>query len=131
MVWEGPEVVAHASLVQRRLLHGGRALRAGYVEAVAIRADRRRRGLGGAVMGPLEQAVRRAYDLGALCSSEEALAFYAARGWKQWQGPLFALTPDGVIRTEEEDGGVYVLPVNVPLDVSGELTCDWRDGDVW
>jgi len=31
----------------------------------------------------------------------------------------------------EDDGGIDVLPVSVPLDLSGELTCDWRDGDVW
>jgi aminoglycoside 2'-N-acetyltransferase I len=30
--------VGHASVVQRRLLHGGRALRAGYVEASACEA---------------------------------------------------------------------------------------------
>lgn len=25
----------------------------------------------------------------------------------------------------------YVLAHGAPLDLSGELTCDWRDGDVW
>ena len=63
--------------------------------------------------------------------NEAALGFYAARGWRQWQGPTFALTPDGLARTDAEDGGVYVLPVSVPLDVWGSLVCDWRDGDVW
>ena len=38
---------------------------------------------------------------------------------------------DPIARTEEEDGCVYVLPGDIPLDLSGELTCDWRDGDVW
>ena len=36
-----------------------------------------------------------------------------------------------VARTEDADGCIFVLPVAVALDVSGELTCDWRDGDVW
>ncbi|WP_308314837.1 GNAT family N-acetyltransferase [Streptomyces sp. CNQ085] len=40
LAWEGAELVGHASLVQRRLLHGGRALRAGYVEGVGVRAGR-------------------------------------------------------------------------------------------
>ena len=31
---EDGELIGHASVVQRRLLHGGRALRAGYAEAV-------------------------------------------------------------------------------------------------
>ncbi|HEU0128509.1 MAG TPA: GNAT family N-acetyltransferase, partial [Pseudonocardiaceae bacterium] len=48
LVWEGPELIGHASVIQRRLLHGGRALRAGYVEGVGVRADRRREGHGAA-----------------------------------------------------------------------------------
>ncbi len=41
--------------MQRRLLLGSDALRTGYVEGVAVRADVRRRGLGDALMAPLEQ----------------------------------------------------------------------------
>jgi aminoglycoside 2'-N-acetyltransferase I len=36
-----------------------------------------------------------------------------------------------VRRTADDDGGVYVLPGAVALDLAGALTCDWRDGDVW
>jgi aminoglycoside 2'-N-acetyltransferase I len=131
LVWEGDELIGHASLIQRRLLHGGRALRAGHVEGVGVRADRRRRGHGGAMMDELERIVRGAYDVGALGAAEEALDFYTARGWMVWQGPTSALTPTGVVRTAQDDGCVFVLPVSVPLDLSGELTCDWREGDVW
>jgi aminoglycoside 2'-N-acetyltransferase I len=83
------------------------------------------------MMGALERVVRGAYEVGALAATDEAASFYAALGWKLWQGPTSALTPTGIARTEREDGSVYVLPVTVPLDLSGELTCDWRDGDVW
>lgn len=131
LVWEGAELIGHASLVQRRLLHGGRALRTGYVEGVGVRADRRGRGHGAAMMRELERVVRGAYDLGALGASDEAVGFYTARGWRPWRGPTSAFTPTGITRTEEEDGCVYVLPLAVPLDLSGELTCDWREGDVW
>lgn len=131
LVWEGAELVGHASLIQRRLLHGGRALRTGYVEGVGVRADRRRRGYGAAMMEALERVARGAYDMGALGATDGAAAFYASRGWRLWLGPSSTLTPTGVQRTEDEDGGIYVLPLGVPLDLSGELTCDWRDGDVW
>jgi aminoglycoside 2'-N-acetyltransferase I len=131
LVLEDDEVIAHASVVQRRLLHGGRALRAGYVEGVGVRADRRRQGHATALMAALERVVRGAYDLGALGATEAATALYEARGWKRWEGPTSALTPAGVTRTEDEDGSVYVLPLAAPLDLAGELTCDWRDGDVW
>jgi aminoglycoside 2'-N-acetyltransferase I len=131
LVWEGDELIGHASVVQRRLLHGGRALRTGYVEGVAVRANRRRRGHGAAAMDAVERVIRGAYELGALGATDEAADFYMARGWRPWRGPTFALTPAGIRRTEEDDGAVYVLPAAARLDPSGELTCDWRDGDVW
>lgn len=131
LVWEGEELIGHASVIQRRLLHGGRALRAGYVEGVGVRADHRGRGHGAALMSALERVVRNAYDLGALGATDEAAEFYAERGWRLWRGPSSVLTPSGIKRTEEDDGAIYVLPVTVPLDLSGELTCDWRDGDAW
>jgi aminoglycoside 2'-N-acetyltransferase I len=130
IAWDGDEPVGHAALVQRRLTHQGRALRAGYVEGVAVRADRRRHGIAAAVMAPLERMVRAAYEIGALASSEMAVPFYVGRGWQLWRGPSSVLTPDGSVRTEDDDGGIYVLPV-VPVDVTAGLTCDWRNGDVW
>ncbi len=130
-VRDGDALVAHASVVQRRLLHGGRALRAGYVEGVGVRPDMQRRGYGGQMMEALERVIRGAYDVGALGATDAAVKLYASRGWERWLGPTSALTPAGIARTEDEDGSVYVLRASVPLDVSGELTCDWRDGDVW
>ena len=130
IVREGSDLIGHASVVQRRLLHGGRALRTGYVEAVAVRADRRRRGHAAAMMAALENVVRSAYDLGALSAADEATTFYAARGWRRWQGRSYAFTPNGIVRTADEDDSIYVLP-SVPVDLAGAITCDWRGGDVW
>ena len=45
--------------------------------------------------------------------------------------PTSVLTPDGVVRTPDDDGSVFVLPVQTDLDPGAELVCDWRDGDVW
>jgi aminoglycoside 2'-N-acetyltransferase I len=124
-------LAGHASVIQRRLLHGGRALRTGYVEGVGVRADARRRGHGRAMMGALETVIRRAYDVGALASTDEAFALYAACGWQRWQGTAAALTPQGIVPTPDDADAIWVLPVAVPLDLTGELVCDWRDGDVW
>ncbi len=79
----------------------------------------------------LEEVIRNAYDLGALGSTDEAAPLYRARGWQGWRGRLSALTPAGTVRTPDEEGWVYVLPGAVALDLDRELTCDWRDGDVW
>jgi aminoglycoside 2'-N-acetyltransferase I len=131
LILEDGELIGHGSVIQRRLLYGGRALRTGYVEGVAVRAGRRRQGHGGAVMAALERVIRSAYQLGALGASPEGGLLYASRGWQLWRGPSSALTPDGIRRTADKDGIIYVLPVSVPLDVSAGLTCDWRPGSVW
>jgi len=131
LMWDGTELIGHASLIQRRLLHGGRALRAGYVEGLGVRGDVRRRGHGQAMMDALEQLARGAYEVAALGATDEAAAFYASRGWQLWQGPTWAMTPTGRIRTPDDDDGVYVLPLSSPLALQSELTCDWRDGDPW
>ncbi len=131
LAWEGAELVGHGALVQRRLLHRGRALRAGYLEGLAVRADRRGRGHGAELVATLERAIRGAYDLGALSVTDAAVGFYEARDWELWRGPTATLTPDGIVRTPDDDGGVYVLRGAVSLDLDAELACDWRDGDVW
>jgi aminoglycoside 2'-N-acetyltransferase I len=131
LVWEAGQLVAHGSVVQRRLLHQGRALRAGYVEAVAVRADRRGCGYGARVMDALEPVIRDAYDIGALGATEMGGGFYRRRGWRPWEGRTWALAPSGLTRTADRDESVHVLEVGVALDVSGDLTCDWREGDVW
>jgi aminoglycoside 2'-N-acetyltransferase I len=79
----------------------------------------------------LERVIHGAYDLGALGATDAAVPLYVGRGWKPWEGRLSALTPSGIRATPDEDGCVYVLRVTVPLEPTGELTADWRDGDVW
>jgi aminoglycoside 2'-N-acetyltransferase I len=131
LAFEGTRLVAHGAVVQRRMLHRGRALRCGYVEAVAVASDRRRQGLASAVLAELEWITRRAYDLGALSATDAGAALYLSRGWQLWQGPTSALTPSGIRRTPDDDGSVHVLLGTAELDLTGELTCDWRDGDLW
>jgi aminoglycoside 2'-N-acetyltransferase I len=124
-------LIAHAAVVQRRMLHRHTPLRCGYVEAVAVREDWRGLGLGTAVMDAAEQVVRGAYQLGAVSSSEAGRHMYISRGWLPWLGPTSVLAPAGVTRTTADDGSLFVLPISVKLDTSEEITCDWRDGDVW
>lgn len=128
---EAGALAGHAAVVQRQLVHGGRALRAGYVEAVGVRAGLRRRGLGAALMTEVARIVAGAYDLGALGATDQAVPLYARLGWERWRGPTSALTPRGVERTPDADGGVHVLRAAAELDLDGELTCDWRAGELW
>lgn len=122
-------LVAHGSVVQRRLLHAGRSLRVGYVEAVAVRPDRQRQGLGGLVMGALERVVERAYDMGALSASDEGQGLYLRRGWTPWKGPVGTLGPTGPALMPDEEPPL--LWGGAALDPEHALLIDWRDGDVF
>jgi hypothetical protein len=33
--------------------------------------------------------------------------------------------------TPDDDGGIHVLPVTLELDLTSEITAEWRDSDVW
>jgi aminoglycoside 2'-N-acetyltransferase I len=96
------------AVVQRRLLHQDQSLRIGYVEALAVRSDRRRRGLAAAAMSEAERVIDAAYDLGALSDGTGIAGFYQQRGWPTWPGRTFVCAPDGVQWTPEDDGGVPV-----------------------
>ncbi len=124
-------LIAHAAVVLRRLLYRGAPLRTGYIEGVAVREDWREQGLGTALMDGAEQVIRGAYQLGALSPSESGRQLYRNRGWIQWTGPTSVLAPAGQARTPDDDGAVFVLPVDVKLDATADLVCDWRSGDVW
>ncbi|WP_255506325.1 GNAT family N-acetyltransferase [Mycolicibacterium sp. 018/SC-01/001] len=126
------DMIGHAAVVQRRLLYQGTALRCGYVEAVAVREDHRGQGLAHALMDAAEQVIRGAYVLGALSATELGRPLYATRGWTPWRGSTSVLTPQGLVRTPDEDDTVFVLPVDatVDLDPAADLACDWRAGAV-
>jgi aminoglycoside 2'-N-acetyltransferase I len=131
LIWHHGAIIAHGAVIQRRLLYRGTALRCGYVEAVAVREDWREQGLAIAILDACEQVIRGGYQLGALSSSDRGKRLYTSRGWLPWCGPTSVVAPAGTIRTPDDDGSVFVLPVSVSLDTSAGLACDWRDGDVW
>jgi aminoglycoside 2'-N-acetyltransferase I len=126
----GGAIVSHASVVPRTLEVSGREFATGYVEAVATRPELQRRGLATAVMRAAADFIRDRYELGALSSGSD---FYERRGWLRWRGATWYRVGDEVVRTADEDGGVFVLPVGSgdSLDLDGDIVADWRTGDVW
>jgi aminoglycoside 2'-N-acetyltransferase I len=118
--------------VPRILDAGGRALHAGYVEAVAVLPALQRTGLGTAVMRALAPIIDRDYDIGALSTGE--WHFYERLGWERWQGPTWVRHADGGReRTPDDDDGVMILrtPRTPAIEVSVALTCEARPGDAW
>jgi aminoglycoside 2'-N-acetyltransferase I len=128
---EDGAIVAHAAVVPRTLEVDGRSVRAGYVEAVATDPRAGGRGLGSAVMRAIGDSIARDHELGALSTGSHG--FYERLGWRRWRGPSFVRTADGVVRTEEDDDGIMVLPTPaIPSpDLDAPIVCEWREGDVW
>ncbi|GLF98918.1 GNAT family N-acetyltransferase [Streptomyces yaizuensis] len=120
-------IAGHGSVVMRRVRAGGRFHRVGYVEAVAVSADRRRQGIGGLVMGALEEIIERAYDFGALSASDAGATLYRARGWRLWEGRIEGIGPEGIVHLPDEEDSTFVWGA---APAGGALAFDWRDGDV-
>ncbi len=124
-------IVSHGSVVQRELHAGGLILDTGYVEAVATRPDRQRRGHATRNMRAVAELIDRRFVVGALEAGVSG--FYERLGWVPWRGPTFVRTAGGLVRTAEEDGAVMILRTSrtPPLDLDAPLSCEWRSGDVW
>jgi len=131
LVEEGGEILSHGSVVVRRLEIDAVPVRTGYVEAVATWPEQQRRGYASLVMGEIDEIIRSQYPLGGL--STPVPGFYERLGWELWRGPTFVRTATGTERTPDDDGGIMVLrtPTSPELDLSGTITCEWREGDVW
>jgi aminoglycoside 2'-N-acetyltransferase I len=124
-------IAAHAAVVEREIHVADRALRAGYVEAVATVSNRQGAGLGSHLMADVGAYIQDRFELGVLGTGRHG--FYERLGWKTWTGPLYVRTPDGPRRTPDEEGFLLVLmtPASPPLDLAAPISCNWRDGDVW
>jgi aminoglycoside 2'-N-acetyltransferase I len=127
----GGRVVAHASVVERALVVGGRRLHTGYVEAVATEPGLQGRGLGTIVMRDVGAYVESGFELGALGTGSHH--FYERLGWRTWRGPSSVRTANGTLPTPDDDGYIMVLPTTASpaLDLDAPISCEWRPGDVW
>jgi aminoglycoside 2'-N-acetyltransferase I len=131
VIRDGRGIVSHAALVPRIIVCDERPLRAGYVEAVATRTDRRRRGHARRILRKIGNIIARDYDIGVLATGLPAV--YSTLGWERWRGASYAQLPLERVRTAEDDGSLMVLRTTRTrlLDSSGDIVADWRDGDIW
>ena len=128
----GPAMLAHASVVERRIAVGARVFRAGYVEAVAVDPAHQRCGLGSAVMTALAEVIEARFELGVLSSGE--WGFYERLGWQRWRGPSHVRAADGTLRRSPgDDDGVMVLRCrpSQAVDPTASIVCEEREGDSW
>jgi aminoglycoside 2'-N-acetyltransferase I len=125
------EIVTHAAVVERLLHIGERAVRTGYVEAVATAPAHQGRRSGTRVMEAVNAHIGATYELGALGTGRHT--FYERLGWQTWQGPAYVRTTAGPLRTPEDEGSILVLRTRTspPFELTEPISCEWRPGDAW
>jgi aminoglycoside 2'-N-acetyltransferase I len=133
LLFQGAQLLGHAAIVPRCIHIENEEIDAGYVEAVAVRLEQQRQGLGSKVMREVADALFDEFDLGVLSTGKHS--FYARFGWELWAGPTFVLKATGQVRTLDENfgGGLMVLRDSrfASLSLTESITCHERDGDNW
>ncbi|MEH3156567.1 MAG: GNAT family N-acetyltransferase [Gordonia paraffinivorans] len=128
-------LVGHAAVVPRRVWTDGVEMACGYVEAVAVSASARRRGVGVALMREIDELLA-PYDLGALAATDAGAPLYSATGWTTWSGELSVRGGDGSDRPTPGDRGAVMVTgdprtVARASDETAVLTVEDRPGDPW
>ncbi len=97
---EADDVVCHVGIYRREGRWNSRRLHIGGIGGVLTREDKRRRGYATIA---LDAAIRTlkdegSADIGLLFCEPRHAPFYLARGWKPFDGEIFAEQPSGRIR---------------------------------
>lgn len=131
VAFDGERPVGHASVVTRTLYVGEQRYIGGYLEAVAVDAMFRGRGIGASVVRLAGEIIAHRYPLAALSTSEHD--FYERLRWERWQGPAYVVADTVWVRTEDEDDGIMVLrtPECPVADLTTAIAVDERSGDNW
>jgi aminoglycoside 2'-N-acetyltransferase I len=93
-------VVCHVGMYRRDATWNERKVRIGGIGGVLTHERFRRRGLASVALNAAIQTFKdeRATDFALLCCEPHNAAFYASRGWKPFNGEVFAEQPGGRVR---------------------------------
>jgi aminoglycoside 2'-N-acetyltransferase I len=122
---EAGEALCHVGIHRRDISWNGRKVPAAGIGGVLTRADARGRGYASVALDAATQTLKHegsaAFAL-LFCEPYNA-PFYTARGWKPFDGEIYAEQPQGRIRFEAMDPYTYDLrgraPQNGSLDLCG------------
>jgi GNAT superfamily N-acetyltransferase len=93
---EADGLVSHVGIFRRDLTWNGRRMRAGGIGGVATREDRRGRGYASMALDAAIQTLRDegSIDFAMLFCEPRLAPFYAARGWRPFEGDVYADQPE-------------------------------------
>jgi aminoglycoside 2'-N-acetyltransferase I len=122
---EAQDVACHVGIYRREVTWNGRKMRAGGIGGVATREDFRCRGYASIALNAAVQTLKDegATDFGMLFCEPHNVPFYMARGWKPYEGEVYAEQPEqGRIRFEALAPYTYHLrrsPLRGAIDLCG------------
>jgi aminoglycoside 2'-N-acetyltransferase I len=118
-------IVCHVGIYRREVKWNGRKMRAGGIGGVATREDARRRGYASIALNAAIQTLKDegATDFALLFCEPHNAPFYAGRGWKPFEGEIYADQPAaGRARFDAIAPHVYQLkraPTRGTIDLCG------------
>jgi aminoglycoside 2'-N-acetyltransferase I len=121
---EPEEVVCHVGIYRREVTWNGRKMRAGGIGGVLTREDSRRRGYASIALNAAVQTLKDegATDFALLFCEPHNAPFYVARGWKPFDGEIYAEQPEGRVRFDAIAPYLYALkraPLRGVIDLCG------------
>jgi aminoglycoside 2'-N-acetyltransferase I len=96
LVSEPDGLACHVGIYRRQVLWNGRKMHAGGIGGVATREDRRGRGYASMALDAAIQTLKDegSSDFAMLFCEPRNAPFYAARGWRPFDGDIFAEQPE-------------------------------------
>ena len=121
---ESGAVVCHVGLYRREAKWNGRGVRIGGIGGVLTRADSRGRGYASIALNAAVQTLKDegSIDFAMLFCAPNTAPFYAARGWKPFEGDIDCDQPGGRVRFEATAPYVYRIrrePLQGTIDLCG------------
>jgi aminoglycoside 2'-N-acetyltransferase I len=123
------QLIAHGSVVLRRISFDGQVYATGYLEAMAVALEWRGHGIGSKLLAALTDFCRSSFAVSMLSTGSHA--FYEHHGWRRFKGESYLASDSGLLRTEDDDEGLMVLTSLEDVLTADRVTCDFRSGDVW
>jgi aminoglycoside 2'-N-acetyltransferase I len=121
------EVICHVGIYRREVTWNGRKFRAGGIGGVLTRADSRGRGYASMALNAAIQTLKHegATDFGLLFCEPHTAPFYEGRGWKAFDGEIYAEQPQGRVRFEAIAPYVYHIKRAPPKGVIDLCGLPW------
>lgn len=97
---ETGEIVCHVGIYRREVEWNGRKVRAGGIGGVLTREEKRRHGYASIALNAAIQTLKDegSADFALLFCEPHNAPFYVARGWKPFEGEIYAEQPGGRVR---------------------------------